>query len=221
MSDVFDILRQRILTGDLAPGSRHSVYRLADELGVSRTPVREAVLRLADLGLVTIERNRGITVRGVRAEDVRDVFELRLLLEVPAAAESATHASAELIDRLTAAMDLMRHAAAVDDEVTFMRHDRELHSAMGESLGNERLTQEVTRLRDSIQVRGVSTAAQSRSLVEIADEHAPIVDAIIAGHPQAAAAAMRDHLTRTAKLVLAQIPDAPSIRPWALQQVPE
>ncbi len=112
MADVFAALRQRILTGELAPGTRHSVYRLADELGVSRTPVREAVLRLADLGLVTIERNRGITIRGVRAEDVRDVFELRLLLEVPAAAGAASQVDDALAERLSDALDAMRHAAA-------------------------------------------------------------------------------------------------------------
>jgi len=215
VTDAFATIRQRILMGELAPGSRHSVYRLADELGVSRTPVREAVLRLADLGLVTIERNRGITIRGVQAEDVRDVFELRLLLEVPAAAGAAELADGPLIARLRSSLAHMRRAAEREDENTFMHHDRELHAALGEALGNDRLAREVDRLRDSIQVRGVSTAARSRSLVEIADEHAPIVEAISAHDSQAAATAMRDHLTRTADLILAQFPDAPALRSWA------
>ncbi|MFT4189442.1 MAG: GntR family transcriptional regulator, partial [Aeromicrobium sp.] len=102
--EVFARLREQILTGQLSAGSRQSIYRLSDSLGVSRTPVREAVLRLADLGLVTVERNRGIVVRGVRAEDVRDVFELRLLLEVPAASAAAAAADAGLVDRLRAAL---------------------------------------------------------------------------------------------------------------------
>ncbi|MGJ9421990.1 GntR family transcriptional regulator [Aeromicrobium sp. CF3.5] len=208
--DVFARLREQILTGVLAPGEQHSIYRLSDALGVSRTPVREAVLRLADLGLVTIERNRGVTVRGVQAEDVRDVFELRLLLEVPAAAGAATHADDALRARLVAALDAMRQAARIGDEVSFTGHDRDLHAVLGEALGNRRLSQEVDRLRDSIQVRGVSTIDRTRTMSDIAEEHAPIVAAVVGGDALAAAAAMRTHLEHTAALLLGDV----DLRPW-------
>lgn len=200
--DVFAEVRSRILTGSLAPGSRHSIYQLADELNVSRTPAREAVLRLADLGLVSIERNRGFVVRGVQATDVREVFELRILLEVPAAARAAERADDSLVERLQALLDEMREAARVEDVAVFTERDRALHAALGEAFGNSRLSREVDRLRDSIQVRGVSTINQSRSMGDIAEEHAPIVDAIAARDPDAAAKAMRDHLERTADLLL-------------------
>lgn len=209
--EVFARLREQILTGALAPGEQHSIYRLSDALGVSRTPVREAVLRLADLGLVTIERNRGVTVRGVRAEDVRDVFELRLLLEVPAAAGAATHADDDLRARLIGVLDAMRQAAGLGDQAAFTGHDRELHAALGEALGNRRLSREVDRLRDSIQVRGVSTIDRTRTMSDIAEEHAPIVAAVVSGDAPAAAAAMRAHLEHTAALLLGDI----DLRPWA------
>lgn len=212
--EVFARLREQILTGVLAPGEQHSIYRLSDELGVSRTPVREAVLRLADLGLVTIERNRGVTVRGVQAEDIRDVFELRLLLEVPAAAGAATHGDDDLRTRLAAALDAMRQAARLGDEVSFTGHDRELHAALGEALGNRRLSREVDRLRDSIQVRGVSTIDRTRTMADIAEEHAPIVEAVAAGDAPAAAAAMRAHLEHTAALLLSDV----GLRPWARER---
>lgn len=214
--EVFARLRQRILAGELAPGSHHSVYRLSDELGVSRTPVREAVLRLADLGLVSIERNRGITIRGVRAEDVRDVFELRLILEVPAAAGAAAGADDALVARLRAALAAMRTAASVGDEGAFARHDRDLHAALGEALGNVRLSREVDRLRDSISVRGVTTMQHARTMADVADEHAPIVEAVAARDPDAAAAAMREHLEHTAALLLSdQVEGGLALRPWA------
>jgi len=216
VTDVFSRLREQILRGELPPGSHHSVYRLSAELGVSRTPVREAVLRLADLGLVTIERNRGITVRGVRAEDIRDVFELRLLLEVPAAAGAAVQADPVLAKRLEAALESMRAAARAGDQGAFFVHDRALHAALGEALGNPRLSQEVDRLRDSIQVRGVSTVGQTRSLLQVAEEHAPIVEAVIAGDPRGAAAAMRQHLMATADLLLRNIEGVDHLRSWAV-----
>lgn len=218
--DVFVRLREQILTGALSPGSRHSVYRLSDELGVSRTPVREAVLRLADLGLVSIERNRGITIRGIHAEDVRDVFELRLMLEVPAAAGAARHSDDVLVNRLTSALEAMRAAARAGDEATFTSHDRALHAALGEALGNPRLSREVDRLRDSIQVRGVSTMERTRTMADVAEEHAPIVAAVAAGDPAAAATAMREHLEHTAALLLDQAGSTERPRSWSVDVWP-
>ena len=107
---VFASLRESILSGEFPAGSLHSIYRLADLLDVSRTPVREAVLRLADIGLVTIERNRGVRIRGVSVADVRAVFELRLMIEVPAAAYAAAHAAMPRMQQLEAELEAMRSA---------------------------------------------------------------------------------------------------------------
>jgi DNA-binding GntR family transcriptional regulator len=201
---VFATLRESILTGELAAGSLHSVYRLADLLDVSRTPVREAVLRLADLGLVSIERNRGVRIRGVSVSDIRSVFELRLMIEVPATAYAAAHAGAGDVAGLQEALAGMRAAAAAADEVLFTTHDRALHQAIAAVLGNQRAQQEVAALRDSIQTRGASTLHRSRGMAEILGEHVPVVEAIAAGDPRAAAARMEEHLVNTASLLMQQ-----------------
>jgi len=202
---VFASLRESIVTGEFAPGSLHSIYRLADLLEVSRTPVREAVLRLADIGLVTIERNRGVRIRGVTVADVRAVFELRLMIEVPSAAYAAAHADAAEVGVMRAELDHMRRCAAVDDEPRFTTHDRLLHQAIGAALGNARLQVEVATLRDSIQARGVTTIRRSREMTELAGEHAPIVEAIATRDPVAAAAHMERHLVHTATLLMEQV----------------
>lgn len=209
---VFASLRESIVSGEFPAGSLHSIYRLADLLDVSRTPVREAVLRLADLGLVTIERNRGVRIRGVSVEDVRSVFELRLMIEVPAASYAAAHAGADAISALEAELDGMRAAADQADEQRFTAHDRALHRAIGAVLGNPRAQQEVAALRDSIQTRGASTLHRSRGMAEILGEHVPIVEAIAARDPSAAAARMEEHLVNTATLLMAQAatPDDPA-----------
>lgn len=215
---VFASLRESILSGEFPAGSLHSIYRLADLLDVSRTPVREAVLRLADLGLVTIERNRGVRIRGVSVADVRSVFELRLMIEVPAAAYAAAHATDEDVRALEAELDGMRAAARDGDESRFTAHDRALHHAIGSILGNQRAQHEVAGLRDSIQTRGASTLHRSRGMPEILDEHVPIVEAIAARDPKAAAAHMEHHLVSTASLLMAQAstPDDPAPEPeWA------
>jgi DNA-binding GntR family transcriptional regulator len=202
---VFASLRESIVSGDFPDGSLHSIYRLADLLQVSRTPVREAVLRLADIGLVTIERNRGVRIRGVTVTDVREVFQLRLLLEVPAAAAAARRADPAVVASLRAELEAMRACAAADDEPGFTEHDRLLHQAVGAALGNARWQVEVATLRDSIQSRGASTIRRSRGMREVADEHVPIVDAIAAGEVGAAARCMREHLVHTATLLMKQV----------------
>ncbi|MEJ7634505.1 GntR family transcriptional regulator [Aeromicrobium sp.] len=201
---VFASLRESILAGEFPAGSLHSIYRLADLMEVSRTPVREAVLRLADVGLVTIERNRGVRIRGVSVEDVRSVFELRLMIEVPTAAYAAAHAGADDVRALEAELAGMRTSAGSLDEPRFTGHDRALHGAIGAILGNERAQQEVAGLRDSIQTRGASTLHRSRGMPEILDEHVPIVEAIATGDPQAAATRMEGHLLNTAMLLMVQ-----------------
>lgn len=215
---VFASLRESILSGEFPAGSLHSIYRLADLLGVSRTPVREAVLRLADIGLVTVERNRGVRIRGVSVADVRAVFELRLMIEVPATAYAAAHAGAEDLRELEAELDGMRSAVEDDDEGRFTAHDRALHQAIGTVLGNPKAVQEVAALRDSIQTRGASTLHRSRGMPEILGEHVPIVEAIVARDPEAAAACMEEHLVSTATLLMAQAatPGDPAPGPgWA------
>lgn len=202
---VFASLRESIVTGEFPAGSLHSIYRLADLLDVSRTPVREAVLRLADIGLVTVERNRGVRIRGVTVDDVREVFELRLMIEVPAAAYAAAHADDATIGTIRSELDQMRRYAAADDEPQFTAHDRLLHRSIGAATGNARLQGEVAMLRDSIQARGASTIRRSRGMTDLAAEHAPIVVAIETRDPAAAAAHMERHLVHTATLLMAQV----------------
>ena len=91
---VTDALRRAILSGDLQPGVLQAVHTVAGELGVSRTPVREALINLAAQGMVRIERNRGFVVLHASAHDLQEIFSLRLLLEVPAA-RAATMAATE------------------------------------------------------------------------------------------------------------------------------
>lgn len=199
------LLREEIITGALTGGSLHSIYGLAERLGVSRTPVRDAVLRLADAGMVTIERNRGVRIRRVNVHDVQEVFEARLLVEVPAAAHAARHGSDELLQELGDRVHALAGAVEEHDEGEFTRLDRQLHLAIMLSTGNGRLAEMVESLRDATQAQGISTIDRSRSIRDVQVEHVPIVDAIRARDAGAAAALMRDHLTATGLLLMGQV----------------
>jgi len=198
-------LREAILSGDLASGSLHSIYQLAERFEVSRTPVRDAVLRLADAGMLEIERNHGVRVRGLKVNDVREVFEARLLLEVPAAAFAAAHADEALITGLRSCLLDCAAAAKADDEGRFKRSDRQLHTILMQAAGNDRISAMVESLRDATQAHGVWTADQSRTLLAIQHEHEPIVEAVAARNVDAAALLMYEHLVGTAVLLMQQV----------------
>jgi DNA-binding GntR family transcriptional regulator len=202
---VAEVLREAIHSGELRPGELYSVSRLADRLGVSRTPVREALLGLADMGLVRIERNRGFRVVRRNPRHIAEVFHLRLLLEVPAARLAARHADAALLESLRHELARMRTAAADHDEARFMQHDRAFHELVLACGGNSLLTATVANLRATITTVGASTADQTRSLADIAAEHEPILTALAAGDADAAAEAMRRHVAHTGELLLAQV----------------
>lgn len=205
---IYEQIREAILTGELPLGSRHSIYKLADEYGVSRTPVRDAVLRLADTGLLLIERNRGVVIQGFSADDIRKVFEARLLIEVPAAAFAATWATEELLQTLDDLVAELHAAVAAHDVARFMVHDRALHAAIIGASGNQRLVDFVAGLRDVVQSWNASTIDRSRDLRAVEHEHVPIVAAIRARDARAAGEHMQRHLTETMLLLTRQAPEA-------------
>lgn len=197
------ILHEAICSGRLAPGQIHSVQALAEQLGVSRTPVREALLQLARQGLVEPVRNRGFLVVERSLQDVREIFEIRLLLEPPAARAAARRAGADDVHRLRSHHHGMTAAARAGDADTMWKHDRAFHLAVLEASGNSRLARYIDTLRDLVQRRGQLTT-RSRRLEAIAAEHGPILAAMEKHHAAGAEQAMRHHIRQTRDALLDQ-----------------
>jgi DNA-binding GntR family transcriptional regulator len=202
---VYEILREAIADGSLVPGSLHTAQSIADRLDVSRTPVREALLQLGREGMVTQQRNRGVQVRENSPHDLEEIFHLRLLLEVPATALAVKRDGAGLVKRARRAFEAMHAGAIAGDEQRLWRHDRAFHAEILNASGNLRLAAIVDGLRAQLLLGDWTTVArQARSLVEIADEHRPILTAIEQLDDGAAAARMGEHITHTADLMLAR-----------------
>jgi DNA-binding GntR family transcriptional regulator len=203
-AQVLASLRAAVISGELAPGSLHSVQNLATQLGVSRTPVREALIKLAQQGMVRFERNRGVRILLTSLHDLEEVFALRLLLEPPAVRRAVVRLDGNQKRELRRMFAHMEKAAKADDEFTMFEYDRRFHRALLEASGNARLAAFVDGLRDMVLRRGVSTARESRSLDDIVAEHRAILDLIEAGDAEGAAQAMREHVRHTAELLIAQ-----------------
>src|SRR5256886_8628754 len=133
------IIRGRIIAGDIVPGAIYSIPQFAALLGVSATPVREAVLDLGNQDLLDVVRNRGFRVPDLTERDIDEVVQLRLMLEVPAviaiAKDPPTHQLADL-RRMTGAITA---SAQAGDLVGFVENDRDFHLALLSCSGNQRL----------------------------------------------------------------------------------
>lgn len=195
-------VRDGVQARELVPGETYSVYQLADLLGVSRSPVREALLKLAAAGLVEIARNRGFRVVLPRAHDLEEIFEIRLALEPAAVRRVAQRAEPGEREAIAVHLSTMRGAATRADPTAFWPADHALHDAILHTAGNARAAAIVADLRATTALLGPPTTSTGRTLVQIHDEHAPIVAAVLDHDADAAEAAMRRHLETTRRLLV-------------------
>ena len=187
--------------------------------------MRDALLRLAETGMVRFERNRGFRVVLPSPHDLAEIFDIRLSLEVPAAARAARLATAQDNDALALIREKMKEAATENDESLFMLQDQRLHSLILEVAGNGYTARIIDNVRDATRLVGASTVESQRSLIDVFEEHSPILDAIQNRDAAAAAAAMKHHLMETGTLLLGEAIRAES-QPvdeaglWALLEQP-
>lgn len=194
-------VRAAIRNGTMVPGELYSVKQLATELGVSRSPVRDALLRLEETGMLRFERNRGFKLRPPGPTELAQIFAVRLALEVPAAGVAARLARQADLEALDTIRVTMLDAAHGNDESSFMALDQELHGTLLAISDNPFATKVVANIRDATRLVGASTT-ETRTLVQVYDEHLPILDAVNRQDPAAAREAMRVHLRHTCQLLV-------------------
>ncbi|GAA2581338.1 GntR family transcriptional regulator [Streptomyces tubercidicus] len=168
---------------------------LADAVGVSRTPVREALLRLEVEGLIKLYPKKGALVLPVSAQEIADVVETRLLVEKHAAAK-AVPASEALLGELTDLLETMREQAASGDWAAVSVTDRAFHAAIVRSAGNQILDRLYEQLRDRQLRMGVAVMhAHPDRIAKNITEHAEILEALRAGDADAATDAVHRHVS--------------------------
>ncbi len=192
-----DAIRASIITGGIEAGKIYSVPALAERLGVSATPVREAMLELTNEGLVQPVRNRGFLVPRLSDHDLDELFELRLMLEVPSVGRAAGNITPQGAAECRALTAEIEAQAANGDLIGFLRADHLFHLRLLQELGNQRLVDIVGRLRDQVRLYGLPTLAESGLLIDSAREHAEILRAVEQGDRSRAEALMRRHVEHT------------------------
>ncbi|MCT9821203.1 GntR family transcriptional regulator [Microbacterium sp. W1N] len=199
---VADELRAAIHSGELAPGERLVERKLADRLGVSHIPVREALTRLAQERLITREPRRGARVAELSAQDLEEISSLRIALEQLMAIRVQERWNEESAARLGAVIQAMSDAAPGDiDEV--LRQDRLFHETLAD-LAEHRFLDELSgQLRGRISgfLHAANAALDRAEQEEHVRSHQRIVDAIASGDPAQAQAAIAEHVTRAVERI--------------------
>jgi DNA-binding GntR family transcriptional regulator len=188
------ILHAQIQTGELEAGTIYSAVALAEALDVSATPVREALMDLANAGLVEAVRNRGFRIRTISPADLDEIVALRTWLEVPAMDVVVERASDAQIAALRPLADRICTEAARRDVTQFLVADSAFHAALLALAGNRRLLKIVGELRGQTYLLGLRALGASGDLEASGREHVEIVDALEARDGSLARSLMRRHL---------------------------
>ena len=189
-------LREAILTGHLAPGSRIRQETLAEEYGISRIPVREALRRLESEGLVVLVPNSGAWVAKLDQAECVELYKIRELLEPLALSESCKNLSPAALDALASLASRIEAATNTDE---FLRLDREFHLLSYKGARMPHLEEMIQKFWNTTQHyrRAFAFKAERESMVAVYYEHALIVDALRRGDGEHAARVLRDHIRRT------------------------
>lgn len=198
---IHDQLLGRILRRELEPGERISPPDIAAALGVSITPVRDAVNQMAAEGLVTVTPRRGTVVSPVSIRDIEELYEIRLMIEPDAAEHAASRATPDEIERVKELADRLESgpagAGGVDDLETYLQEiatDAELHAAVVRAAHNQRLDTLYAGLRTHVLIARAVFPRLYRGQPHRRGEHRRVVDAIAAHDGAAASHAMAAHL---------------------------
>jgi DNA-binding GntR family transcriptional regulator len=199
--DAADRIRERILSGGFSQGEHLVEAKIAEQLAISRGPVREAFKLLRAEGLLNEEPRRGTFVVSLTADDVRDIYGLRAALEGRAARTLARGHDPKALDRLRELADQIDGAVAGGDPAAVARADLAFHQGLCELCGNARILEVFDRYVPTLRALLRLDEKVLRSLGEVSRQHRPFVDAIASGDEDAAARLLAEHAEQAGGLI--------------------
>ncbi len=202
---VFNTLRQAILTGELKPGERLMEIHLANRLGVSRTPIREAIRKLELEGLVTMIPRRGAEVAQITEKNMIDVLEVRRALDMLCVELACDRIDAGELEELEDACEKFEQAVHSKDAKRIAQADVALHDIIVQATGNSRLVQLINNLSEQMyryRYEYIKDSSQHNRLIE---EHRIIYESIVKKDRVTAAAAAKMHIDNQERAIIRQI----------------
>jgi DNA-binding GntR family transcriptional regulator len=203
-AQIKDVILQRIVEGSLEPGSRIVETRIAQELGVSQAPVREALRDLEQLGCVVHEPNRGCSVRAFSAEELLEAFPVRAALEALAARLAAERITSAELAELDELLERMRRAARGGDAHEQSQANASFHATVVRAARNRTLERQ-WRMLEPYSRTYLTVSRPGIDLVHLSDRHVPVLEALRRRDRAKAAEAMEAHLLGAADLLREEV----------------
>lgn len=191
---VFETLREAIINATLKPGERLMEIQMAEEMGVSRTPVREAIRKLELEGFVVMIPRKGAYVAGISMKDIADVFEIRAAMEGLAAGLAAERITEEEMESLERILVKIGENVQNNDLEQLIEADTQFHEILFKASRNERLVQIVSNLREQIQRFRTASLSTPGRMKYALEEHKKIVEAVSERNVELAQALAREHI---------------------------
>lgn len=202
---VFQTLRKAIITGEFAPGERLMEISLANMLGVSRTPVREAIRKLELEGLVIMIPRKGAQVAKITEKNLRDVIEVRIVLEEFAASLACERITKEGRQNLQNLHDKFVESVSTNDILQIAEKDEQFHDGIFHAANNDRLVTIINNLREQFYRYRLEYVKDISSHYTLITEHKALMEAIFAGNNVRAKQLMREHLLHQQDAVISTI----------------
>lgn len=199
---VFNTLRQAILRGELKPGERLMEIHLAEKLGVSRTPIREAIRKLELEGLVTMIPRRGAEVARITEKNLRDVLEVRRALDAFSCELACDRITKQEGEELYRACEEFAAATATRDATVIAAADVKLHDIIVHAAGNERLTEILNNLSEQMYRYRFEYIKDTSNYEKLVEEHRIIYESILNKDKHTAAQTARIHIDNQERSIL-------------------
>lgn len=193
-AQIASIIRQAIISGELKPGQRLREPEIAESLGVSRSPIREAFRVLEAEGLVEITPNKGVSVTLLDENDLREIFELRILLESHGVRLACENMTEEHLRRLGALIDEMEKRIQSKDYLDYLHISQQFHEFYMKNCNNERLFNVFRILRNNILATQIFAYSYPDHASNSIEEHKNIFSALLEKNPDKAEKRLREHL---------------------------
>lgn len=199
---VYEEIKERILMGKITPGTRLMEIELADSMGVSRTPIREAIRKLEKEGLVTIEARRGAYASQISSEDMVAILEVRQNMDGLAAHFAASRATPEQLELLSETFEKFNQAVIDGNTQDMIKYDTKFHKIIVDASHNKVLVQIVEKLQELVLRFRYVYYDDFRRAEKMPAEHKDILEAIQTGNGEVARSAADVHIFRLKELVM-------------------
>ena len=201
----YEMILNAIIEGDLRQNEFFSTEEISQWLGISRTPVREALLELQEKRMVIVHRGKGTEIAPLTIKDVTEIFEMREALEMKASELAVEKISSDMIEKLIMTNENQHQAAIENHKIEFLNYDKNFHFILAKAASNKRIEASIINLNDQFMLLGKYAIDTVDRRYRVIEEHNRLIDAIKKRDKELMRIATKDHIQKSCEQTVLMI----------------